>query len=58
MRSFIKDDVFSEANRVERLMVVHVEDKSNHHKSYKIIDRSYIVIVWVKVVLRRAAVGD
>ena len=37
MRRFIKDDVLSEATTVEKLMVVDVEEKSNH-KSYKKIE--------------------
>ncbi|CAH3038939.1 unnamed protein product [Pocillopora meandrina] len=37
MRRFIKDDVLSKATKVEKLMLVDVEDKSNH-KSYKKID--------------------
>lgn len=37
MRRFIKDDVLSEATTVEKLMVVNVQEKSNH-KSYKKIE--------------------
>ena len=37
MRRFIKDDVLSKTTKVEKLMLVDVEDKSNH-KSYKKID--------------------
>lgn len=37
MRRFIKDDVLSKATKVEKLMLVDVEDKSNN-KSYKKID--------------------
>ena len=33
MRRFIKDNVLSEATTVEKLMVVNVQEKSNH-KSY------------------------
>ena len=37
MRRFIKDNVLSEATTVEKLMVVNVQEKSNH-KSYKKIE--------------------
>ena len=37
MRRFIKDDVLSEAATVEKLIVVNVQEKSNH-KSYKKIE--------------------
>ena len=37
MRRFIKDDVLSEATTVEKLMVVNVQEKSNH-KGYKKIE--------------------
>lgn len=36
-RRFIKDDVLSEATKVEKLMLVDVEEKSNY-KSYKKVD--------------------
>ena len=68
MRRFIKDDLLSEATTVEKVMVVDIEEKSNH-KSYKKIEHSkwfeprsisssYCVIVWVRVVLKRTVVGD
>ena len=37
MRRFIKDDVLSEANTVEKRMVVNVQEKSNH-RGYKKIE--------------------
>ena len=53
MRRFIKDDVLSEGTTVEKLIVVNVQEKSNH-KSYKKIEIGFFTENALKDALTKA----